>query len=54
MEIGIIGLGKMGLGITKRLISNNHKVFGFDTGWNEEMYSKEEYNKKQLDWKNSN
>jgi 6-phosphogluconate dehydrogenase len=41
MEIGIIGLGKMGLGITKRLISNNHKVFGFDTGWNEEMYSKE-------------
>ena len=41
MEIGIIGLGKMGLGITKRLISNDHKVFGYDTGWNEEMYAKE-------------
>ena len=41
MEIGIIGLGKMGLGITKRLINNGHNVFGFDSGWNEKTYSKE-------------
>lgn len=31
MEIGIIGLGKMGFNLSKNLIKNNHKVIAFDT-----------------------
>ncbi len=31
MQIGIIGLGKMGGGIAQRLIQNMHEVVGFDT-----------------------
>ncbi|QQR48966.1 decarboxylating 6-phosphogluconate dehydrogenase [bacterium] len=30
MNIGIVGLGRMGQGIAARLIDNNHTVFGFD------------------------
>jgi 6-phosphogluconate dehydrogenase len=31
MQIGIIGLGKMGSGIISRLISDNHEIVAFDT-----------------------
>ena len=31
MQIGIIGLGKMGSGLISRLISDNHEVVAFDT-----------------------
>jgi 6-phosphogluconate dehydrogenase len=30
MKVGIIGLGRMGLAIAKRLLKKNHTVFGFD------------------------
>lgn len=31
MELGIVGLGKMGFNLSKNLIKNNHKVIAFDT-----------------------
>ena len=31
MQIGIIGLGKMGSGLISRLVSDNHEVVAFDT-----------------------
>ena len=31
MQIGIIGLGKMGSGLISRLISDNHEIVAFDT-----------------------
>ena len=39
MEIGIVGLGKMGLGISKRLIKNGHSVFGYDSQWKNVDYN---------------
>jgi len=39
MEIAIVGLGKMGLGIYKRLTKKGIKVYGFDSGWSEKKYS---------------
>ena len=30
MNVGVIGLGKMGMSITKRLISHSHTVFAYD------------------------
>ena len=30
MDIGIVGLGKMGHGMGARLVKHNHKVFGYD------------------------
>lgn len=38
IEIAIIGLGKMGLGISNRLSKKGIKVYGYDSGWNEELY----------------
>ena len=40
MEIAIVGLGKMGLGIYNRLTNKGIKSYGFDSGWNEEAYKK--------------
>ncbi len=40
MEIAIIGLGKMGLGIYKRLTKKGLKVYGFDSGWDKDTYDK--------------
>ena len=37
MQIGIIGLGKMGSGLISRLISDNHEVVAFDTDQNGEL-----------------
>ncbi len=44
MEIAIIGLGKMGLGISKRLTKEGHKVYGYDSKWNASEYSKNNIN----------
>ncbi len=44
MEIAIIGLGKMGLGISKRLTKEGHKVYGYDSKWNASKYSKNDIN----------
>ena len=44
MEIAIIGLGKMGLGISKRLTKEGHKVYGYDSNWNVIEYSKNNIN----------
>jgi len=44
MEIAIIGLGKMGLGISKRLTKEGHKVYGYDSKWNANEYSKNNIN----------
>ena len=44
MEIAIIGLGKMGLGISKRLTKEGHKVYGYDSNWNASEYSKNNIN----------
>lgn len=30
MKLGIVGLGKMGMGITERLVKNGHTVIGYD------------------------
>ena len=30
MEIGMIGLGKMGMNMTKRLLLGGHSVFAYD------------------------
>ena len=38
MEIAVIGLGKMGLGISKRLMKNGHTVFGYDSSWDAKKY----------------
>ena len=38
MEIAVIGLGKMGLGISKRLMKNGHTVFGYDSSWDTKKY----------------
>ena len=40
IEIAIIGLGKMGLGINNRLSKKGIKVYGYDSGWNENLYKK--------------
>ena len=32
MELGFIGLGRMGLGMTRRLLSGGHRVVAFDRG----------------------
>ena len=44
MEIAIIGLGKMGLGISNRLIKRGHTVFGYDSDWGNSDYSKNNIN----------
>ena len=44
MEIAIIGLGKMGLGISNRLIKRGHTVFGYDSDWENSDYSKNNIN----------
>ena len=31
MQIGVIGLGKMGSGLVSRLIANNHEVVTYDS-----------------------
>ena len=42
MEIGMVGLGKMGGNMTKKLLKKNHRVVVYDV--NEEIVNK--YNKK--------
>ena len=44
MEIAIIGLGKMGLGISNRLIKKGYTVFGYDSDWGNSDYSKNNIN----------
>ena len=44
MEIAIIGLGKMGLGISKRLIKEGHEVYGYDSKWSANEYSENNIN----------
>ena len=44
MEIAVVGLGKMGLGISKRLIKNGHTVYGYDSEWNTQQYGKNQIN----------
>ncbi|MEC8049013.1 MAG: decarboxylating 6-phosphogluconate dehydrogenase [Chloroflexota bacterium] len=44
MEIAIVGLGKMGLGINNRLSKKGIKVYGYDSGWNEDLYKKNKIN----------
>ena len=44
IEIAIVGLGKMGLGINNRLSKKGIKVFGYDSGWNEDLYKKNNIN----------
>jgi len=44
IEIAIIGLGKMGLGINNRLSKKGIKVYGYDSGWNEDLYKKNNIN----------
>ena len=44
MEIAIIGLGKMGLGISNRLIKRGHTVFGYESDWGSSDYSKNNIN----------
>ncbi|MEC7880657.1 MAG: decarboxylating 6-phosphogluconate dehydrogenase [Chloroflexota bacterium] len=44
MEIAIIGLGKMGLGISKRLIKEGHEVYGYDSEWSANEYSENNIN----------
>ena len=40
MEIAVVGLGKMGLGISKRLMKNGHTVFGYDSSWDTKKYKR--------------
>ena len=44
IEIAIIGLGKMGLGISNRLSKKGIKVYGYDSGWNENLYKENNIN----------
>ncbi|MEC7156528.1 MAG: decarboxylating 6-phosphogluconate dehydrogenase [Chloroflexota bacterium] len=44
MEIAVIGLGKMGLGISNRLSKKGIKVYGYDSGWNENLYKENNIN----------
>ena len=44
IEIAIVGLGKMGLGINNRLSKKGIKVYGYDSGWNENLYKKNNIN----------
>ena len=44
MEIAIVGLGKMGLGIYKRLTNKGFTSYGFDSGWDEDVYKKNKVN----------
>ena len=44
IEIAVVGLGKMGLGISKRLLEAGLHVYGYDSGWNEEQYKKNNIN----------
>ena len=44
IEIAIVGLGKMGLGINNRLSKKGIKVYGYDSGWNEDLYKKNNIN----------
>ena len=44
IEIAVIGLGKMGLGISNRLSKKGIKVYGYDSGWNENLYKENNIN----------
>ena len=44
IELAIVGLGKMGLGINNRLSKKGIKVYGYDSGWNEDLYKKNNIN----------
>ena len=44
IEIAIIGLGKMGLGISNRLSKKGIKVYGYDSGWNDNLYKENNIN----------
>ncbi len=44
IEIAMIGLGKMGLGISNRLSKKGIKVYGYDSGWNENLYKENNIN----------
>ena len=44
IEIAIVGLGKMCLGINNRLSKKGIKVYGYDSGWNEDLYKKNNIN----------
>ena len=44
IEIAIVGLGKMGLGINNRLSKKGIKVYGYDSGWNENLYKENNIN----------
>ena len=44
IEIAIVGLGKMGLGINNRLSKKGIKVYGYDSGWNKDLYKKNSIN----------
>ena len=44
IELAIVGLGKMGLGINNRLSKKGVKVYGYDFGWNEDLYKKNNIN----------
>lgn len=44
IEIAVIGLGKMGLGISNRLSKKGIKVYGYDSVWNENLYKENNIN----------
>lgn len=44
IEIAVIGLGKMGLGISNRLSKKGIKVYGYDSGWDENLYKENNIN----------
>tara|TARA_B100000700_G_scaffold241493_2_gene268735 strand:- start:634 stop:1545 length:912 start_codon:yes stop_codon:yes gene_type:complete len=44
IEVAIVGLGKMGLGINNRLSKKGIKVYGYDSGWNKDLYKKNSIN----------
>lgn len=44
IEIAVVGLGKMGLGISNRLSKKGIKVYGYDSGWNENLYKENNIN----------
>ena len=44
IEIAVIGLGKMGLGISNRFSKKGIKVYGYDSGWNENLYKENNIN----------
>ena len=44
IEIAVIGLGKMGLGISNKKKKKGIKVYGYDSVWNENLYKENNIN----------